>query len=98
MQTLPSLPRRLLLATSIALASFVFGCSSDSAPSSGGPLGNPTCDGPCPDEGIPLDSSTPDAQFDVGDTTPPDTQGADAPTDAATDAVTDAPTDPPPDG
>ncbi len=87
----PTILRRLFLASSIALASLAFGCSSNSAPTSGGPLGNPDCDGStCDDASVPLDSSEPDTQFRV-DTATPDTQGAEAPSDGPTDVPTDAP-------
>src|SRR5207248_10355942 len=84
-----STARGALLAAPLAVAGLVFGvygCSSDSAPSSGGPLGNPECDGgDCSDGSVVLDSSPNDAQFNV-DTTIPDTKGGDAPVDATTGA------------
>ena len=70
----------------VALATLLFGCSS-SSDTSGGPLGNPECDGGCEDS-FPVDSSVPDTDFHV-DTEPTDTKGSEAPSEAASDAASD---------
>jgi hypothetical protein len=77
------------IATCAALATVAHGCSS-SSDQTGGPLGNPDCDGgTCDDTSVPLDTSTPDVQFDV-DTTPPDTKGGEAPpADAPTEGASE---------
>jgi hypothetical protein len=77
----------------LALVAWVHGCSS-SSDQSGGPLGNPDCEsGTCDDSSVPLDTSTPDVQFDV-DTTPPDTKGGEVPaTDTPAESASDTPTD-----
>jgi len=82
-----------IVVAGVTLAAFLFGCSS-SSDTSGGPLGNPECDGGCEDA-FPVDSSAPDTDFHV-ETAPTDTKGSEAPAEAASDA--DAASDTPSDG
>jgi hypothetical protein len=77
----------VLLVAGFALALFAHGCSS-SSDTSGGPLGNPDCDGGC-DDAVLIDSSLPDTDFHV-DTAPTDTKGNEAPAEASSDAGADA--------